>query len=75
MRNLKDERTKIFPQLRWEVRNCHLPLHLPSILSKLATPTPVVDSNMSHVIDATTYAMHDAYDDTTSLLDNTMPLG
>ena len=27
MRNLKDERTKIFPQLRWEVRNCHLALH------------------------------------------------
>ena len=27
MRNLKDERTKIFPQLRGEVRNCHLALH------------------------------------------------
>ena len=27
MKNLKDERTKIFPQLRREVRNCHLALH------------------------------------------------
>ena len=27
MRNLKDERTKISPQLRGEVRNCHLALH------------------------------------------------
>ena len=30
---------------------------------------------MSHVIDDATSAMHDAYDDTTSLLDNTVPLG
>ena len=30
---------------------------------------------MSHVIDDATSAMHDAYDETTSLLDNTMPLG
>ena len=30
---------------------------------------------MSQVIDDATSAMHDAYDDTTTLLDNTMPLG
>ena len=30
---------------------------------------------MSHVIDDTTSIMHDAYDDTTSLLDNIVPLG
>ena len=30
---------------------------------------------MSHVIDDATSAMHDAYDDTTSLLDNIVPLG
>ena len=30
---------------------------------------------MSHVIDDATSAMHDAYDDTTSLLDNNVPLG
>ena len=27
MKKLKDARTKIFPQLRGEVRNCHLALH------------------------------------------------
>ena len=30
---------------------------------------------MSHVIDDATCAMHDAYDETTSMLDNTVPLG
>ena len=30
---------------------------------------------MSHIIDDATSAMHDAYDDTTSLLDNNVPLG
>ena len=30
---------------------------------------------MSHVIDDATSTMHDAYDETTSMLDNTMPLG
>ena len=50
-------------------------LDSPSVLSKLATPTPAIDSDMSHVIDDATSAMHDAYDGTTSLLDNTMPLG
>ena len=44
-------------------------------MSKLATPTPTIDSDMSHVIDDATSAMHDAYDETTSLLDNTVPLG
>ena len=50
-------------------------LDSPSVLSKLATPTHVIDSDMSHVIDDVTYAMHDAYDETTSLLDNNVPLG
>ena len=30
---------------------------------------------MSHVIDDPTSALHDTYDETTSMLDNTMPLG
>ena len=30
---------------------------------------------MSHVIDNATSALHDAYDETTSMLDNTVPLG
>ena len=52
-------------------------LDSPSIMSKFATPTlaPAIDSDMSHVIDDGTSTMHDAYDDTTSLLDNTVPLG
>ena len=44
-------------------------------MSKLATPTPAIDSDMSHVIDDATSAMHDAYDDTTPLLNNNVPLG
>src|SRR3954469_5582511 len=50
-------------------------LDSPSVLSKLATPTPVIDSDMLHVIDDATSAMHDTYDDTTSVLDDTLPLG
>ena len=77
MRNLQDERTKIFPSTTRGGKE--LPsssaLDSPSILSKLATPTLAIDFDMSHVIDDTTSAMHDAYDETTSLLDNTMPLG
>ena len=44
-------------------------------MSKLATPTPTIDSDISHVIDDATSALHDTYDETTSMLDNTMPLG
>ena len=44
-------------------------------MSKFATPTPVIDSDMSHVIDDAMSAMHDTYDETTSMLDNTVPLG
>ena len=77
MRNFKDQRTKIFPSTTRGGKE--LPsssaLDSPSVLSKLATPTPAIDSNMSHVIDDATSAMHDAYDETTSLLDNTVPLG
>ena len=77
MRNLKDERTKIFPSTTRGGKE--LPsssaLGSPSILSKLATPAPAIDSDMSHVIDDAISAMHDAYDETTSMLDNTVPLG
>ena len=52
-------------------------LDSPSVLSKLATPKPAsaINSDMSHVIDDATSAMHDTYDKTTSMLDNTVPLG
>ena len=77
MKNLKDEKTKIYPSTTRGGKE--LPsssaLDSPFVLSKLATPTPAIHSDMSHVIDDATSAMHDAYDETTSLLDNTMPLG
>ena len=52
-------------------------LDSPSVMSKLATPTlaSATHSDMSHVIDDATSAMHDTYDDTTSMLDTTVPLG
>ena len=51
-------------------------LDSPSVLSKLATPTPAsaIRSDMSHVIDDATSAMHDTYDETASMPDTTMPL-
>ena len=52
-------------------------LESPSFLSKLATPKPAsaINSDMSHVIDDATSTMHDTYDETTSMLDTTVPLG
>ena len=79
MRNVKDERTKIFPSTTRGGKK--LPyscaLDSPSVLSKLATPKPAtaMNADMSHVIDDATSAMHDTYDETTSMLDTTVPLG
>ena len=79
MRNLKDERTKIFPLTTrgGKELSSSSALDSPSLLSKLATPKPVtaMNSNMSHVIDDATSAMHDTYDETTSVRDTTVPLG
>ena len=70
IRNLKGERTKIFPSTTRGGKE--LPsssaLDSPSILSKLATPTHAIYSDMSHVIDDANSAMHDAYDETTCML-------
>ena len=46
-------------------------------MSKLATPktASAICSDMSHVIDGATSVMHDTYDETTSMLDTTVPLG
>ena len=79
MKNLKDPRTKIYPSTTRGGKE--LPsssaLDSPSVLSKLATPKPAsaICSDMSHVIDDATSAMHDTYDETTSMLDTTVPLG
>ena len=79
LRNLKDERTKIYPSTTRGGKELpsSFALDSPSALSKLATPKPAsaIDSDMSHVIDDATSALHDTYDETTSMLDNTVPLG
>ena len=79
MKNLKYPRTKIYPSTTRGGKE--LPsssaLDSPSVLSKLATPKPAtaMNSDMSHVIDDATSTMHDTYDETTSMLDTTFPLG
>ena len=79
MKNLKDTKITIFSSTTRGVKE--LPsssaLDSPSVLSKLATPKPAsaIRSNMSHVIDDATSAMHDTYDETTSARDTTLPLG
>ena len=78
MKNLKDAKTKIYPSTTRGGKE--LPsssaLDSPSVLSKLATPKPAsaINSDMLHVIDDATSAMHDTYDETTSMPDTTMPL-
>ena len=79
MKNLKEAKTTIYPSTTRGGKE--LPsssaLDSPFVLSKLATPKPAsaIDSDMSHVIDDATSVMHDTYDETTSMLDTTMPLG
>ena len=79
MKNLRDPKTKIYPSTTRGGKE--LPsssaLDSPSVLSKLATPKPAsaINSDMSHVIDDATSAMHDTYDETTSMPDTTVPLG
>ena len=77
MKNLKDTKTKIFPSRTRGDKE--LPsssaLDSPSVLSKLATPTHAINSDMLQVIDDANSAMHDACDDTATLLDNNVPLG
>ena len=79
MKNLKDDRTTIFPSTARGGKE--LPssstLDSPSVLSKLATPKPAsaIRSDMSHIIDDATSAMHDTYGETASMPDTTVPLG
>ena len=79
MTNLKDEKTKIYPSTTRGGKELPFSYALdsPSVLSKLVRPKPAspIRSDMSHVIDDATSTMRDAYDDTTSLLDNIVPLG
>ena len=70
MRNLKDKKTMIYPSTTTGGKE--LPsssaLDSPSVMSKLATPTPAIHYDMSHVIDDATCALHDNYDETTFML-------
>jgi hypothetical protein len=50
-------------------------LDSPSVLSRLATPPPAINSNMSQVIDDATSAMNDTNDDASTMPDIPMPLG
>ena len=79
MKNLKDDRTTILPSTTRGGKELpsSLALDSPSVISKLATPKPVtaIHSDTLHVIDDATSAMHDTYDETTSILDTTVPLG
>ena len=69
---LERSKTKIYPSTTRGGKE--LPsssaLDSPYVLSKLATPKPTtaMNSDMSHVIDDATSAMHDTYDETTSML-------
>ena len=73
MKNLKDSKTKIYPSTTRGGKE--LPsssaLDSPSVMSKLATPTPAIESDMSYVLDDAASAM---YDETISMPD-TVPLG
>ena len=77
MKNLKDERTKIYPSTTRGGKELPSSSALDSrfVMSKLATPIHAIDSDRLHVIDDVTSALHDTYDETTSMLDTTMPLG
>ena len=79
MKNLKDDRTTILPSTTRGGKELpsSLALDSPSVISKLATPKPAtaMNSDMSHVIDYATSTMHDTYDENTSMLDTTVPLG
>ena len=56
MKNLKDQRTKIFPSTTRGGKEfpSSSALDSPSVLSKLATPPPAINSDMSQVIDDAT---------------------
>ena len=73
MKNLKDQRTKIFPSTMRGGKELpsSFAFDSPSVLSKLATPNPAsaIRFDMSHVIDDATSSIHDTYDETTSMLD------
>jgi hypothetical protein len=77
MKNLKDAKTKIVPSKMRGGKELpsHSALDSPSVLRRLATPPPTIHSDMSQVIDDATSAINETYDDASTLLDDTVPLG
>ena len=77
MKNLKDARTKIVPSNMSGGKE--LPsssaLDSPSVLGRLATPPPAIQSDMSQVIDDATSVMNDTCYDASTLLYDIVPLG
>ena len=73
MKNLKDPKTKIYSSKTrgGKELSSSSALDSPSVMSKLATPPHAINSNMSQVIDDSTSAMNDTYDDVSTLLDDT----
>ena len=73
---MKDAKTKILPSTTrgGKELSSSSALDSPSVISRLATPklATAMNSDMSHVIDDATSAMHD---ETTSVRDTTLPLG
>src|SRR3954462_3221614 len=79
MKNLKDAKTMIYPSTMRggkELPSSYA-LDSPSVMSKLATPklASAIRTDMSHVIDDATSAIHDTYNETASMSDTTVPLG
>ena len=77
MKNLKDAKTKLFPSKtrRGNELSSSSALDSPSVISKLTTLSHAINPDMSQVIDDATSTMNDNYDETTSMLDTTVPLG
>ena len=75
MKNLKDTRSKIIPSTTRGGKE--LPsssaLDSPSLLSQLATPRPIIQSDMSQVIDDATSKMNETIDDTASMPETDIP--
>ena len=76
MNNLKDPKTKIFPSRTRGGKELpsSFALDSPSVMSKLATPPHAINLDMSQLIDDATFAMNDIYDDSSTLLDDNVPL-
>ena len=77
MKNLKDAKTTIFPSKArgYKELSSTSALDSPFVISKLATPQHAINSDMSQVIDDATFAMNATHDDSSTLLNDDVPIG